>query len=281
MVSVIIPTMKGREALLEKLLATIPSKHEIIVVHDEDILLAAKRNKGAKQAKGEYLLFIDDDNYLAPGAIEEALNLCERLDVGVVGFMAFYDDKPDTVADGGSRRNYLTGFTTGVNTNYKRCCVGNLPYKVDEIANCFMIHAELFFELQGLDENIFPIDLDEADLCLRVKNKGYKIMVHPKAMCYHKSITYSPLPDFRRPLNAYCMGRHRVRFQRNCNTFLRYCMYLIFFLPLFVGFYSATLLYRRKPVILLHFLKGVWDGVFCRKTHPYVERLRKSGGVPV
>src|SRR3990167_4645047 len=112
-VSVIIPTMKGREAMLAKLISTIPKKYEIIVVDDEDILLAAKRNKGANKATGEYLFFVDDDNYLEPGAIEVALQLVSKPLIGVVGFMACYDDRPDVVADGGSRRNYLTGFTSG------------------------------------------------------------------------------------------------------------------------------------------------------------------------
>ena len=61
-VSVIIPTMLGREDMLARLLSTIPEGYEPIVVGDENLLLAAKRNKGAKLAHGEYLLFIDDDN---------------------------------------------------------------------------------------------------------------------------------------------------------------------------------------------------------------------------
>jgi len=116
-VSVIIPTMKGRETMLQKLLSTIPDEYEKIVVDDEDLLLAAKRNKGAKLAKGEYLFFVDDDNYLTPGAIEAALELAEKEGVGVVGFMACYDDKQDLVADGGSKRNYLTGLRNYINLN--------------------------------------------------------------------------------------------------------------------------------------------------------------------
>ena len=102
-VSVIIPTMKGREAMLQKLLYTIPTEHEIIIVDDEDLLLAAKRNKGARQAKGEYLFFVDDDNYLKTGALEEMVKAFDET-IGVMGMTACYDDKKMIVADGGSDR---------------------------------------------------------------------------------------------------------------------------------------------------------------------------------
>jgi len=268
-VSVIIPTMKGRKALLEKLLSTIPSYCETIIVDDEDILLAAKRNKGAKKATGEYFLFIDDDNYLAPGAIAAAMTLAEDDGVGVVGFMACYDDKKNLIADGGSYRNYTTGFTDGLMTNHRYSEIEKEPYEVDEVANAFLMHSELFFELQGFDEENFPIDLDEADFCKRAKEKGYKIMMCPKARCYHKSQTYSPIPDFRRPRNAYFMGRNRIIYQRKFNHPLRFGVYLCFFMPVFVGFYSASLIWRRKPLMIVHFLKGVFDGILGRRKNTY------------
>ncbi len=289
-VSVIIPTMPGREAMLERLLSTIPNQFEKIVVDDEDLLLAAKRNKGAKKAKGEYLCFIDDDNYLEIGAIENALALAKQQGVGVVGFMACYDDKKIVIADGGSLRNLLTGFTKGLRTNetwpgkitrivgcnnketYKFLEYATEPYEVDEIANAFMMHSELYFELNGFDEKNFPIDLDEADFCKRAKDKGLKIMMCPMARCYHKSQTYSHIPDFRRPMNAYFMGRNRIIYQRISNNTLRYWVFIIFFLPVFAGFYTASLIWRRKPLMCLPFLKGVFDGIFNRRKNPYQPR---------
>src|SRR3990167_4966904 len=261
-VSCIIPTMKGREALLVKLISTIPKRYEIIVVDDEDLLLAAKRNKGARQANGEYLFFVDDDNYLAPLAIENAVGTAEQAGVGVVGFMACYDDKQDLIADGGSKRNYLTGFTTGMNTNafWSKLC--KEPYEVDEIANAFLMHSELFYELQGFDEENFPIDLDEADLCKRAKDRGLKIMVDPLARCYHRSQTYSHLIDFRRSMNAYFMGRNKILYQRKHLKPFQFFVYLVLFIWMTPSYYTISLLLRRKPRMAFHFLRGVLDGLF-------------------
>ena len=277
-VSCIIPTMDGREHLLMKLLWSMPTGCEKIIVRDMDILLAAKRNKGARAAKGEYLLFIDDDNHLLPGAIEKALAVAKLEKVGVVGLMACYHDRVNYVADGGSKRNYLTGFTSGVNTNAHWPSISKEPYEVDEVANAFMVHCELFYELHGFDEKNFPIDLDEADLCKRIKNLGYKVMMCPTAVCFHHSQTYSPIPDFRRPLNAYFMGRNRQRFQRINLNALSYWVYLVIFCPIFICFYSAALLYRKKPRMLWHFLRGVWDGTFGCFKNPYQPSICKKGG---
>src|SRR3990167_6231288 len=263
-VSCVIPTMKGREAMLAKLVSTIPTEHEIIVVDDEDLLLAAKRNKGAKQAKGEYLVFIDDDNCLKECDLNYLIQRLETdetlFEIGVFGFVACYDDKKELVADGGSKRNYLTGFTRGKNTNARIEMLSGI-YCVDEVANAFMIPRALFEEVGGFDEENFPIDLDEADICKRIKNLGYSIVMVPQVIVYHHSQTYDGIADFRRPLNAYTMGRNKVFFQRKHLDFFSYSIYLICFLWLTIIAYSFCLLWRRRPKMLACFLWGIFDGI--------------------
>ena len=49
---------------------------------------------------------------------------------------------------------------------------------------CLFIRASHFWEVGGLDEDFFAHQ-EEIDLCWRLKNKGYKIMVEPKSVVYH------------------------------------------------------------------------------------------------
>jgi len=49
---------------------------------------------------------------------------------------------------------------------------------------CHFVRAEHFNEVGGLDEDFFAHQ-EEIDLCWRLKNKGYKIMVEPKSVVYH------------------------------------------------------------------------------------------------
>ena len=268
-IAAIIPTIPGREDLLKRLLDSLPKHINKIVVHRNDIPLSEKRNVGAAKAKcKKYLLFIDDDNYLKPGAIEE-LEKRMNNDIGIMGITACYDNDPGRVADGGSKRNYVSGFMKGLFTN---TAIENLPlepYEVDEVANAFIIRKTLFRKIGGFDAVNFPIDLDEADLCKRVKDYGKKIMMCPTAQCCHKSITYSWIPDFRRPMNAYFMGRNRILYQKKHLTWAGLIVHFSFWLPVFVGFYAASMIYRKKYNMIPHFLKGVFDGLLGRRKNQY------------
>lgn len=264
--------MSGREEMLIKLISSIGPGVEIVIENDDKMLLAEKRNRGAKRARGEYLFFVDDDNYLEPGAIEVALEIASVSGVGVVGFMACYDDKKDYVADGGSMRNHLTGFTKGVNTNAYWPYISDKLYEVDEVANAFMMHSELFYELHGFDEKNFPMDMNESDLCKRIKDKGYKIVMVPKARCYHKSVTYSIFPTFRRALYAYHHGRGRINYSRKFNHGLRYWLHIGIFVPLFFCFYTASLLWRKNFKVIIPFWRGIFDGLRNSRTNKYQPR---------
>lgn len=119
-ITAIVPTL-NRPALLgeaiQSLLQQTRVPHEIIVVddgsdppvdrdrlvseygpairvlrHDASRGLAYSRNHGAEEASGDYLAHLDDDDLLAPGALEEALALFERepdLDIVFLGVQGF------------------------------------------------------------------------------------------------------------------------------------------------------------------------------------------------
>ena len=49
---------------------------------------------------------------------------------------------------------------------------------------CLFVRSSHFWQVEGLDEDFFAHQ-EEIDLCWRLKNKGYKIMVEPKSVVYH------------------------------------------------------------------------------------------------
>jgi hypothetical protein len=49
---------------------------------------------------------------------------------------------------------------------------------------CFLIKSKYWHEAGGLDEDFFA-HMEEIDLCWRLKNAGYKIMVCPQSVVYH------------------------------------------------------------------------------------------------
>src|SRR5262245_8928635 len=50
---------------------------------------------------------------------------------------------------------------------------------------CLLVRAEVFHECGGFDENQFPVDWNDPDLCLRIAAKGYRVLYTPYAQIYH------------------------------------------------------------------------------------------------
>ncbi|MEL6122934.1 MAG: glycosyltransferase family 2 protein [Bacteroidota bacterium] len=54
---------------------------------------------------------------------------------------------------------------------------------------CMVMRREVFEEVGGWDENL-PVTLNDVDFCLKVREAGYKVIVHPKVkMIHHESVT--------------------------------------------------------------------------------------------
>ena len=241
----------------------------VVFVMDQDVLLAQKRNLGVQRCPGmDYYLFLDDDNDMEKGSISILVKFMEdHPKAAVAGMLGVYAGA-NRICDSGSFRSMRTGFTHDRYVNKLYCCAGYVPYQVDEVANVFMVRATMFAQLNGFDAVSFPIDLDEADFCRRAKDRGYDIYIVPLARTYHHSQTYTRIPDFRRPLNAYYMGRNRVLYQRRHLPSHAYLLWLIVFCPVFVIVYYVSLLVKRNHRMIYHFTRGVIDGIHYQLESP-------------
>lgn len=55
------------------------------VIHKQNEGINATRRRGVKEARGEWVMFVDDDDSLVPGALEKMMRLTEDTDI-VIGF---------------------------------------------------------------------------------------------------------------------------------------------------------------------------------------------------
>src|SRR6056297_312665 len=65
---------------------------------------------------------------------------------------------------------------------------------------CLVIKANLFHQLGGFDDDFFA-HMEEIDLCWRLKNAGFKIVVQPKSEVYHVGGGTLPASPFKLYLN--------------------------------------------------------------------------------
>lgn len=147
-------------------------------------------NFGARFAKGEYLILLNNDTQvITVNWIEEMLMYGLREDVGAVGAKLYYENK--TIQHAGIVLG-LGAHRTAGHSHHKVAMenvgyMGKLCYAQDVSAvtgACMMVKKSLYEELGGLSED-FAVALNDVDFCLRIREKGYLIVFTPFAELYH------------------------------------------------------------------------------------------------
>lgn len=215
-VSIIIPTRDGLQNL-RRLIQSIESKtdysnYEIIIVdngsrktamlaylkrlphrvirHDAEFNFSRLNNLAAQEARGDYLLLLNDDTEVInkewmTAMIEQAA----RPEVGAVGAKLLYRDARLQHAGivlgvrgaAGHAHRYVDGFSGRGYLNYP-----NVIRNYSAVtAACLMTRRELFDKSGGFDEESLAVSYNDVDYCLRLRAAGYLIVFTPYALLYH------------------------------------------------------------------------------------------------
>ena len=160
-----------------------------ILRYEDGFNYAAINNFAAREAKGEYLLFLNNDvrGSIDPGWLSEMLGVCQRPDVGAVGARLYYPD--DTIQHAGCVVG-LGGVAGALFVGMKRNRTGYL-HKAAILqdlsavtAACMMMRADVFREAGGFTEEL-AVAFNDIDLCLKAGSLGYRIVYDPYAELYH------------------------------------------------------------------------------------------------
>jgi len=142
------------------------------------------------------------------------------------------------------------------------------PKQVDFVIGCGIMMTRRALEDVGLlDEDYFAYH-EDADWCLRAKQKGYHILYIPDAMLRHKG-SHSTGGGYRSPI-MYFGARNSVLFAKKHATLLQLVAFACFFGWDFVKETTRFLL-RRPHCALPLKLAGAIDGVLGN--HPPLKRL--------
>ena len=161
-----------------------------IVTYEGGFNYSRINNVGVKETKGEYLLFLNNDTeVISPDWMEQLLMYAQRKDVGAVGAKLYYAD--NTIQHAGVVIG-LGAHRSAGHTHYKMPrehlgYMGRLCYAQDVTAvtgACLMVKKSIYEEVDGLDES-FTISLNDVDLCLKIREKGYLNIFTPFAELYH------------------------------------------------------------------------------------------------
>jgi len=159
-----------------------------VIKWEERFNYAAINNFAAKQAKGDYLLFLNNDTeVITEYAVREMLGCCARPEVGVVGAKLLYED--DTVQHAGIVIGF-GGFAGHVFTGIGRNDYGFMLRPVITCnysavtGACMMVSRDVFEAVGGFSEE-FEISLNDVDLCLKIRAIDKLVVYDAHSLWYH------------------------------------------------------------------------------------------------
>jgi len=142
---------------------------------------SAINNLAAEHAKGELLLFLNNDiEMIDADWLSEMVVQFQRPDIGVVGKKLLW---PNSMVQ-------HAGVVVGINGlaahAFTACHADDPGYQglnlVDREQSaitgaCLMIRREDFMRVGGFDEDSLPVAFNDVDLCLKVRQKGKKVVL--------------------------------------------------------------------------------------------------------
>jgi len=168
-------------------LATLTDPPYRVILNPTNLGFAKSSNIGARQAKGRYLCFVNNDLVLKPGWFEPMYDLITSArDIGAVGNIQL---------EPGSGLVHHAGVFFDWQGRplhawrYRRRKPGGDYGEWNAItAACFLTDAKIFGDLGGFDESYLN-GYEDIDLCVRLRQKGYRLLVSYRRPIEHFAST--------------------------------------------------------------------------------------------
>jgi GT2 family glycosyltransferase len=166
-----------------------------VLTNDENVGFVEGCNQGARDARGKFLVFLNNDTRVLPDTIDRLVETCERgEDVGAVGGRLVHFD--GRLQEAGS---FLWGDGSG--QGYGRHddpCSPPYMYRrdVDYCSGAFLLTPrQVWDSMGGFDPAFSPAYYEETDYCWRLWEAGLRVVYEPEAAIMHLEYGSSETAD--------------------------------------------------------------------------------------
>ena len=178
------------------------AKDTQVILFDGPFNYSAINNYAVKQAKGEYLVLMNNDiEIISEDWVEQMLCHASRKEIGCVGAKLYY---PDDTLQHASIVLGIGGVAGHSHKGMHKNHIGyfaklKIPHSVSGVtAAMLMVSKDIFEKVGGLNEKDLKVAFNDVDFCMKVLAAGYRNFWTPYAEAYHyesKSRGYEDNPE--------------------------------------------------------------------------------------
>ena len=160
-----------------------------VIRHAAPFNYSQLNNLGVSHAKGELIGLINNDlEVITAGWLSEMVSQALRPEIGAVGAKLYYAN--NTIQHAG----VIVGLGGMAGHNFKFLAKEAPGYHWRSFltqnysavtAACLVMRRQIFDEVGGLNEKHLKVAFNDVDLCLRIREHGYRIVWTPYAELYH------------------------------------------------------------------------------------------------
>lgn len=247
-----------------------------LIVSEKNLGFAGGNNLALDKADAKYVLLLNSDAMVEPGAVKELFRFMEsHQDAGACGAQLLNED--------GTRQNSFANFPSFATELLPKSLLRSLfpkkyprkkqeyrePIEVDSVLGaCMMVRNEVVKKVGALDANFFFL-YEETDWCLRMRKAGWRIFFVPQARVFHlqgktkASRRAAAKIEYYRSLYKY-FRKHYGKAPAALMRGLKFCALCVNMLSLFVGNVLTAFLIPRWRLRLAVYAKAwLWHVMLC------------------
>ncbi len=183
---IIVPDPQTSREILDRVIAISPDRVRVTGAVPRPFSFSRKSNHGAAYARGEHLLFFNDDmEVMAEDWLSVMLAIAQDAGVGAVGPKLLFED--GKIQHAGVFSWHGPGH---IGLGVEQTNSGHMGiYEVDRevlgvTGACLLTPAAVFAEVGGFTLSL-PSNWQDVDYCLKLRDAGYRNVWTPQAVLYH------------------------------------------------------------------------------------------------
>ena len=184
---------ESNKEYLEKYISELPGERGTYLYGNYDFNFSYMCNSGAVKAKGDYLLFLNDDVYAtSDGFLEKLIKYACHEHVGAVGAKLLYPDNKSI--------QHIGVFDTArgpvhklITKNDERCLYylrNRYAWNVLAVTGaCLLVQREKYFKVGGFNDKM-KVGYNDVDLCVKLFEAGhYNLVNNECVLIHHESLS--------------------------------------------------------------------------------------------